>query len=86
MFKGNKITTVEECDTAAIIRGMSVSTASEKTPGVSESKQQLLEQMIDRCAADLEKDHKKSLSLCLSLLTYLQKTVNKQNQALHPHR
>ena len=55
MFKGTKVATVE-CDTAPIIRVMSVSTAAEKIPRVSESKQQLLEQMIDRCAADLEKN------------------------------
>ena len=58
VFKGTKVATVEECDTAPIIREMSVSTAAEKIPRVSESKRQLLEQMINRCAADLEKDHK----------------------------
>ena len=50
VFKGTKVATVEECDTAPIIRAMSVSTAAEKIPRLSESKRQLLEQMINRCA------------------------------------
>ena len=62
VFKGTKVATVEECDTAPIIRAMSVSTAAEKIPRVSESKRQLLEQMINWCAADLEKDHKEQFA------------------------
>ena len=42
MFKGTKVATVEEYDTAPIIRVMRVSTAAEKIPRVPESKQQLL--------------------------------------------
>ena len=62
VFKGTKVATVEKCDTAPIIRAMSVSTTTEKIPRVSESKRQLLEQMIDQCAADLERDHKEQFA------------------------
>ena len=62
VFKGTKVATVEECDTAPIIRAMNVSTEAEKIPRVSESKRQLLEQLIDRGAANLEIDHKEQIA------------------------
>ena len=62
VIKGTKLATVEECNTAPIIRVMSVSTTPVKIPRVSESKRQLLEQMIDQYAADLEKDHKEQFA------------------------
>ena len=58
VFKGTKLATVEECNTTPVIRAMSVNAAAEKVPRMSESKRQVLEKMIDRCAVDLERDHK----------------------------
>ena len=61
VFKGAKVATVEEYDTTPI-RALSGSTAAEKRPRVSESKRQLLEKMIDRCAADLEKEQEEQFA------------------------
>ena len=62
VFKGTKVATVEECDTTPVVRVMSVNTATEKILRVSESKRQLLERMIDKCAADLEKEQKEQFA------------------------
>ena len=41
---------------------MSVTTTVEKIPRVPESKRQLLEEMIGKCVANLQKDHREQLS------------------------
>ena len=61
VFKGTKVATIEECDTTPV-RVMSMTTVVEKTPIVSGSKRELLGSMIERCAADLEGDHKEQFS------------------------
>ena len=62
VLKGTKLVTVEECNTTPVIRAMNVSAAVEKVPRISKSKRQVLEKMIDRCAVDLERDHKEQFT------------------------
>ena len=50
VFKGTKLATVEECNTTPIITAMSVNATTEKVPRISESKRQVLEKMVGRCA------------------------------------
>ena len=80
VFKGTKLATVEECNRTPIIRAMSVNATVEKVPRISESKQQMLEKMVDRWARS------NSFSSCLNLPTYLQKMANwaKQEKSSTP--
>lgn len=62
MFKGTKLATVEECNMTPIIRAMSINATTEKVPRISESKRQVLEEMVNWCAVDLERDHKEQFT------------------------